>query len=228
MNVEPAPRPALPAPKPTPRASLLVRLLRGRAWLVALIAATTVWPWARVFSGDPFAAANPAQYLLDCAGLAATACLVGVLALSPLRVVAPRSRVVAALNRHRRLVGVAAFGFAALHVVYFWFHVDGLAGALRELNKPFIWSGLAAFALLAALAATSFDAAIRMLGPRRWKGLHRAAYVAAALVFYHQAAQQRVGASEALWLFLPLAGLQLARLWLVWRAARRSSLAATV
>jgi sulfoxide reductase heme-binding subunit YedZ len=199
-------------------------VLRRRDWLVLLVAGAAVWPWAWLLLGDPFAAANPAQYLLDCAGLTATAFLVGVLSLSPLRALAPRSRLAAALNRHRRFLGVTAFGFAALHVVYFWFHVGGLAGALREIDKPFIWSGLAAFAVLAALAATSFDAAVRAFGPRRWKGLHRAAYVAAALVFYHQAAQQRVGASEALWLFLPLAGLQLARLWQQWRPrARRQS-----
>lgn len=189
----------------------LERFLRAKHWLWMLIVGFAVYPWARLLSGDPFASANPAQYLLDHAGTTATGFLVAVLALTPLRVLLPASGAVRALNRHRRLVGVSAFGFAALHLGYFWLHVDGWDGVLKEIGKPFIWSGLAAWTTLAVLAITSLNAIVRAMGARGWKLLHRAAYLAAALAFYHQAAQQKEGYSEALWFFVPLAVLEIAR-----------------
>lgn len=151
------------------------RFLRGKAWLWVLIVALAAYPWLPLFSGDPFAGANPAQYLLDWAGTAATAFLVAVLSFTPLRVIFPGSGVVRALNRHRRLTGVSAFGFAALHLGYFWLHAGGWGGALKEIDKSFIWSGLAAWTTLAVLAITSLNAFVRAMGARGWKRLHRAA-----------------------------------------------------
>jgi sulfoxide reductase heme-binding subunit YedZ len=171
--------------------SWLDRFLRGKTWLWVLIVALAAYPWLRLLSGDPFASANPAQYLLDHAGTTATAFLVAVLSLTPLRVLFPSSGVVRTLNRHRRLTGVTAFGFAVLHLGYFWLHVDGWTGAMKEIDKPFIWSGLAAWTILAVLAITSLHSIVRAMGARGWKRLHRAAYAAAALAFYHQAAQQK-------------------------------------
>jgi len=199
------------------------RFLRGKAWLWVVIVTAAVYPWGRLLSGDPFAAANPPQYLLDWAGTTATAFLVGVLALTPLRVLFPGSAIVRALNRHRRLIGVSAFGFAILHLGYFWLHVDGWAGVLKEIDKPFIWSGLAAWTTLAVLSITSLHAFVRAMGARGWKRLHRAAYLAAALALYHQAAQQKEGYSEALWFFVPLVILEAARVIRQRRAAPRAA-----
>ena len=201
--------------------AILERFLRGKIWLWILIVALAAYPWARLLSGDPFASANPAQFLLDHAGTTATGFLVAVLSLTPLRVLFPGSAIVRALNRHRRLVGVSAFGFAVLHLGYFWLHVDGWAGVLKEIDKPFIWSGLAAWTVLAVLAITSLNAMVRAMGARGWKRLHRAAYLAAALALYHQAAQQKEGYSEALWFFVPLAVLEIARVIRQRRGARR-------
>lgn len=187
------------------------RILGGKLWLWVLIVSLAAYPWLRLLSGDPFASANPAQFLLDHAGTTATAFLVAVLSLTPLRVLFAASIVVRMLNRHRRLAGVTAFGFAVLHLCYFWLHVDGWGGVLKEIDKPFIWSGLAAWTVLAVLAITSLNAIVRAMGARGWKRLHRAAYFAAALAFYHQAAQQKEGYSEALWFFAPLAVLEIAR-----------------
>ncbi len=47
------------------------------------------------------------------------------------------------------------------------------------------WSGLAAAVLLTALLAISNDAALRRLGPRRWKSLQRWNYAAFALIAVH-------------------------------------------
>jgi len=52
---------------------------------------------------------------------------------------------------------------------------------------------------------------VRWLGGRRWKRLHRLAYLAAALAAYHQAAARKLFPVQVLWIFVPLAALELAR-----------------
>jgi methionine sulfoxide reductase heme-binding subunit len=53
---------------------------------------------------------------------------------------------------------------------------------------------------------------VRWLGGKRWKNLHRLAYVAAALVAYHQAAARKIFPMQVLWIFVPLAALELVRI----------------
>jgi len=68
------------------------------------------------------------------------------------------------------------------------------------------------FTILLLLALTSFNAAVRWMGGRRWKNLHRLAYVAAALAAYHQAAARKIFPVQVLWIFVPLAALEAARI----------------
>jgi len=56
----------------------------------------------------------------------------------------------------------------------------------RDIAKrPFILVGFAAFVLLLALAATSFDRAVKALGAVRWRLLHRCVFVVAGLAELH-------------------------------------------
>jgi sulfoxide reductase heme-binding subunit YedZ len=66
--------------------------------------------------------------------------------------------------------------------------------------------------ILFVLAVTSFNAAVRWLGGKKWKNVHRLAYVAAALVAYHQSAARKIFPVQVLWIFVPLALLELARI----------------
>src|SRR6185503_1306395 len=59
---------------------------------------------------------NPLFELLHRTAQIAVWLLVGVLALTPLKTLFPRAKLINALNRHRRAVGVATFIYAALHV----------------------------------------------------------------------------------------------------------------
>jgi sulfoxide reductase heme-binding subunit YedZ len=53
------------------------------------------------------------------------------------------------------------------------------------IKRPFILVGFAAFLLLTPLAATSFNAAIRRLGAKRWQMLHKLVYLIAGLGLLH-------------------------------------------
>jgi sulfoxide reductase heme-binding subunit YedZ len=98
--------------------------------------------------------------------------------------------------------------------MHFGFHLlyEGDAQAIaRSFSKPFIWVGLAGLSILVALALTSNNSSIRKLGGRNWKRLHRLAYLAAALLIYHQAIAGKGHWQIARWLLFALASLQIAR-----------------
>ncbi len=90
--------------------------------------------------------------------------------------------------RLRRLLGLAAFSYGALHFLW-WLLVDqGLdLGAVTAdvAKRPFITVGLATLLLLMPLAITSTDGWVRRLGFRAWKRLHRLVYPAALLGVVH-------------------------------------------
>jgi sulfoxide reductase heme-binding subunit YedZ len=92
------------------------------------------------------------------------------------------------LQRLRRVIGVTAFAYALLH---FLFYVgvdkffDGRTIAQDLTKRPFLMVGFAALLCLAPLAITSTDGWVMRLGYRRWKLLHRLAYLAAALGVVH-------------------------------------------
>src|SRR6266496_2045264 len=156
--------------------------------------------------------ANPAEKLLHRSGEIAIWSLGAVLALSPLRVLLPRARIVNALNRHRRAIGVSACVYGLLHFALHVLYEGGLDGLARSLSKPFIWFGIAGLSILLALGLTSNNWSIRALGGKNWKLLHRLAYAAAALLIYHQSIAGKGHWHIARWLLFPLLTLQVARI----------------
>ncbi|MBS0355385.1 MAG: sulfoxide reductase heme-binding subunit YedZ [Proteobacteria bacterium] len=92
------------------------------------------------------------------------------------------------LVRLRRMLGLFAFAYGVTHLLtYVWLDqfFDWQAIAKDILKRPFITVGFAALVLMTPLAATSFNAAIRRLGGRRWQALHRAIYPIAVLGCVH-------------------------------------------
>jgi sulfoxide reductase heme-binding subunit YedZ len=87
----------------------------------------------------------------------------------------------------RRTFGLAGFAYAAAHLLT-WSVLDREldASAIAEdlTERPYVMAGMASFAILTALAATSTRAAMKRLG-RRWIRLHRAVYAAAGLALLH-------------------------------------------
>jgi methionine sulfoxide reductase heme-binding subunit len=189
----------------------LVKILAHKLFVLALLVGVGIcFLVIPAFTGR--LGANPLETLLHESGEIAIWTLGAILALSPLRVLFPNSRIVAALNRNRRAIGVTACIYGLLHFSFHVLYEGGLDGLVRSLSKPFIWIGAAGLINLVILAMTSNQWSIRRLGGKNWKLLHRLAYVAAGLLIYHQAIAGKGHWAIARWLFFPLAALQLARL----------------
>lgn len=129
------------------------------------------------------------------------------------------------LKRNRRYFGVAAFGYAALHTLFYVIDRGTMDRIVEQLPRLYIWSGWLAFAIFLPLAATSVDWAVRVMGPR-WKQLQRWTYAAAVLTLVHWASLHNWGhPAVALIHFGPLVMLEAYRVW-YWTSRRRSAVAA--
>lgn len=127
---------------------------------------------------------NPAEALIRSTGDWTLRALCLVLAITPLRVMTATP----ALARFRRMLGLFVFFYAVLHLLcYSWLDMEFvLADIVRDIIKrPFILVGFASVVLLSALAVTSFNRAIKVMGARRWQQLHRLVYAIACLALLH-------------------------------------------
>jgi sulfoxide reductase heme-binding subunit YedZ len=197
----------------------LEKLLRSKVVIWILIVVPGLWPaWPLFIQHDPSASADPLKFILLHLGFTASVLLAVVLTFTPLRVLFPKWGVAQALNRHRRLVGVSAFAYGAIHFATHLFYelqggVASPAAVLKtDFTKPFLVTGMISLTILLVLAITSLHAAIRWLGGKTWKNLHRLAYVAAGLIAYHQSAARKVFPVQVLWIFVPLVLLEIARI----------------
>jgi methionine sulfoxide reductase heme-binding subunit len=207
-------------------------LPRACAICFVLCASPALWlagAWATAGLGP-----NPLDRLLHVSGRVALLLLLVTLAVSPLRRLSVQlARAVHAhtgkrladwnwLIRLRRMLGLFTFFYALLHMGLYAVLDAGLSwAALRDdlAERPFIGVGWIGLVLLAPLAATSTNAAMRALGVW-WRRLHLLAYAAAVLGLAHYAMQARL-VQDAPWpeaaaLLLLLAG----RLRAWWRGER--------
>ena len=166
--------------------------------------------------------ANPAEALIRSLGDWTLRFLCIVLAVTPLRVMTGTP----ALARFRRMFGLFVAFYALMHLlsyVAFDMEFDATEIAKDIAKRPFILVGSLAGVLLALMAATSFNRAIKTLGAVRWRRLHQSVYVVAALAilhFYWMRAGKHNFAEVAVY------GAILASLlgWRVWQALRKRRL----
>lgn len=128
--------------------------------------------------------ANPAEALVRKTGDWALRFICIALAVSPLRVLSATP----ALARFRRMLGLFAYFYVSVHLLsYSWFDMGfELEDIAKDIAKrPFILVGFSAFVLLTPLALTSFNAAIKALGAKRWQALHKLVYLIAGLGILH-------------------------------------------
>ena len=127
---------------------------------------------------------NPAEALIRGTGDWVLRFLCITLAITPLREWTGSS----ALARFRRMAGLYAFFYGVLHFLcYAWLDMGlQLDDIVRDIPKrPFILVGTLALLLMAPLAATSFNRAIKALGAARWKALHKSVYAIVLLGLLH-------------------------------------------
>ena len=130
--------------------------------------------------------ANPVDFVLDATGRLALTFLCVSLAVTPLRWM--KALDVAWIAPLRRTVGLAAFGYAAVHASIYLVLDQSLAvqAILLDLvRRPFILVGAMAFGILCRLTWTSGKKAPARYGKLRWEAIHRGAYAATALGVFH-------------------------------------------
>lgn len=192
--------------------TVISRILNSRPFFWAILALPAVPMLLALFNGasDP-EGRPPTEFLLHPTGEFAARFMIIAMALTPLRMLFPTSKIVRWLMARRRAFGVAAFGFAALHTVLYVADMGTVQAMLAELSALGIWTGWLAMLIFLPLGLTSNNAAMRWLG-QHWKTLQRFVYVAAVATLVHWLfVHNNVGA--ALVHFLPLAALEFYRLW---------------
>jgi len=143
-----------------------------------------LWLLARAFGIAGLGlGANPIDELQDRLGDWGLRLLLATLFVSPLATELRKPW----LMRVRRMLGLFAFTFLALHFLN-WLVLDQWldAGAIVAdiAKRPYITVGFVALLLLVPLAVTSTNGWMRRLG-RRWQQLHRLIYPAAILGCVH-------------------------------------------
>jgi len=126
---------------------------------------------------------NPVEAMIRGLGDWGLRFLLITLAVTPLRMLTG----VAWLIRLRRMLGLFAFTYVALHfTAYLVFEQSGSLARLAEdvAKRPYILVGATALVLLIPLAVTSTNGWMRRLG-RRWKRLHWLVYPIGVLGVFH-------------------------------------------
>ncbi len=172
------------------------------ALIGSVLPAVALAAWA--IGGD--LGGRPVSAAIHFTGLWAIRLLFISLAVTPARRIFHWPKLVLA----RRILGVAAMAYAALHLVLFVMDQGwNIQAAAREIVLRFYLTiGAVAVALLLALGGTSFDRVIRRMGAKRWNALHASVYGIAILASIHFFIQSKLDVTQAvmmsgflIWLF---------------------------
>jgi sulfoxide reductase heme-binding subunit YedZ len=152
--------------------------MQQKYWVWALLTLPATWMLYQL-------AVDTATYgqTIHRSGQWSVALLIAALSVTPLRRLTTGAWVTH-LIRYRRAIGVASFGYAALHTGVYLERKWGADLILKEGLAPDLATGWVALAVFLLLALTSNDTSTRLLGPL-WKRLHRSVYLVAALTFAH-------------------------------------------
>jgi sulfoxide reductase heme-binding subunit YedZ len=127
--------------------------------------------------------ANPIDAITRHTGSWALIFLLVTLSVTPVRKLSAWNGLV----KYRRMLGLFAFFYAALHFTTFLVldHFFDFNAILKDIMKrPYITAGFTGFVLMIPLAITSTTGMIRRLG-KRWQQLHRLVYITAVAGVIH-------------------------------------------
>jgi DMSO/TMAO reductase YedYZ heme-binding membrane subunit len=160
--------------------------------------------------------ANPQNFLILTTGMMTLTFLVLTMAVTPLRKVTGWNWLI----QFRRMLGLYAFFYGCLHFLCF-FSLDrgfSVSSTLTEmLKRKYLIVGSTALIVMIPLAITSTNAMIKRLGGKRWRALHRLAYVAAIAGMIHYYMQVKADVRQPL-MFAAVLAVLLGYRWMeYWR-----------
>jgi methionine sulfoxide reductase heme-binding subunit len=169
---------------------------RGRLSALRIVTLVLLlWPLAlAAWNAQAIAAgARPVNDLIHRAGFWALMFVLITLAVTPFRRVTRYGQ----LLDIRRMLGVGAFCYAALHISLFVLdqQFDLLKVASEIVKRIYLIIGFVALSGLTVLAITSTDGMVRRLGGMRWARLHQIVYVIAFLALIHYFQQTKADVS---------------------------------
>jgi sulfoxide reductase heme-binding subunit YedZ len=170
--------------------------------------------------------ANPVNFAIRTTGMMALIFLLLTLLVTPLRKISGWNWIIFS----RRTLGLCAFFYAALHfLIFFGFDRSfSVPGTLSEmLRRKYLIVGSTALLVMVPLAVTSTNAMIKRLGGKRWRALHRLAYVAAIAGVIHYYMQVKADVRQPLAFAAVLAVLLGWRLVESWRRPKPAAAVAT-
>jgi DMSO/TMAO reductase YedYZ heme-binding membrane subunit len=163
--------------------------------------------------------ANPVNFAILTTGLLALIFLLLTLLVTPLRKISGWNWIIFS----RRTLGLYAFFYACLHFSIF-FCLDqsfNVSSTLSEMVKrKYLIIGSIGLLVMVPLAVTSTNAMIKRLGGKRWRALHRLAYVAAIAGVIHYYMQVKKDVRQPVAFMAVLAVLLGWRVWDNWRQAK--------
>ena len=195
--------------------------MRGASLVKPLLFAASLGPlaWLSLGAWQGSLGANPIEAITRATGVWTLRFMLVTLAVTPARWLTGLNEVV----RLRRMLGLFAFFYGSLHLLtYLWLDqfFDWAAIAKDVVKRPFITAGFSAYVLLVPLAITSTAGMIRRLGGRRWRRLHRLAYVTAALGVVHYWWLVKLDTLPPRNYGILLAALLLIRVWVAFKRRR--------
>jgi sulfoxide reductase heme-binding subunit YedZ len=198
------------------RAELVRRVVKPALCVVALAPLA----WLGFALGTGRVEGDQVKFMQHVTGDTVLTSLLITLSLTPLRRLTGWSEAI----RVRRLVGLTAFWYAALHfLTYIVFDQSlSISDMADDIAKhPWVLVGFGSFVLLVPLAVTSTAGWVRRLGGKRWQQLHRLVYVTAVGGVLHYLWLVKKDVTAPLWYGTALAVLLVLRVG-PWLARRRT------
>jgi len=154
---------------------------------------------------------NPEKFAIHTTGMMALIFLMLTMAVTPVRKVTGWNW----LLFSRRTLGLFAFFYACVHFLLFFGLDRGFsvpATWLEMVKRRYLIVGSIGLLVMVPLAVTSTNAMIKRLGGKRWRALHRLAYVAAIAGVVHYYMQVKADVRQPLVFAAVLTVLLAARL----------------
>src|SRR5271154_5211531 len=141
--------------------------------------------------------ANPQNFIILTTGMMTLIFLMLTMAVTPVRKVFGLNWMI----QLRRMLGLYAFFYGCLHFLCFYSldRAFSISSTLHEIiARKYVWFGMTALLVMVPLALTSTNAMIKRLGGKRWRALHRLAYVAAICGVIHYYMQVKADVRQPL------------------------------